>query len=151
MAYTNQVSRRLADGRFVYNFGFSGNGEMEIDVMQYLVTIPAAVFVIDCNWNMDADLISQRIVPLVQYIRQHSQVPVVLVEGSRWGVAWFSDARTQVQSDKWVALRTGFNTLVSQGVKDLHYVNSSQLYDEGLRDNTVGGVHPTDIGMIAEA
>ena len=48
MAFTNSIARNI--DRPVLNFGFSGNGIMEIGVAQWLVQIEAAAFVIDCNW-----------------------------------------------------------------------------------------------------
>lgn len=48
MAFTNSIARNI--DRPVLNFGFSGNGIMEIGVAQWLVQIEAAAYVIDCNW-----------------------------------------------------------------------------------------------------
>ena len=59
---------------------------MELSVAKYLSTLDAAVFVIDCDWNMNAGTIAQRAVPYVQYLRAHGHpnTPVVLAEGSDW-------------------------------------------------------------------
>lgn len=48
MAFTNSIASNIE--RPVLNFGFSGNGIMEIGVAQWLVQIEAAAYVIDCNW-----------------------------------------------------------------------------------------------------
>ena len=48
MAFTNSIARNI--DRTVLNFGFSGNGIMEVGVAQWLVQIKAAAYVIDCNW-----------------------------------------------------------------------------------------------------
>jgi hypothetical protein len=46
--FTSRISRAL--GAEIFNFGFSGNGEMEISVAQFLTTIPnPAVFIVDCK------------------------------------------------------------------------------------------------------
>ena len=51
MAWTNIVGRSL--GRNVLNFGYSGQGYMEISVATFLVKVEdAGAFVIDCNPNM---------------------------------------------------------------------------------------------------
>ena len=44
--FTNILSREL--GRHVLNYGFAGNGIMEISVAKSIVTIDASLFVIDC-------------------------------------------------------------------------------------------------------
>lgn len=38
----------------IFNFGFSGNGIMELSVAQYFVDIDASLIIIDCNPNMNA-------------------------------------------------------------------------------------------------
>ena len=51
MAFTNIIGRTL--GREVLNFGYSGQGYMEISVAEFLVKVKdAGAFVIDCNPNM---------------------------------------------------------------------------------------------------
>jgi hypothetical protein len=66
MAWTNILGRAL--GREVLNFGFSGNGLMEIGVAEWLVQIGPVVgaFVIDCSWNMQPALIAQNAGPLIK-------------------------------------------------------------------------------------
>ncbi len=55
----------------VLNFGFSGNGKMELEVAQFLTQVPTpSVFIVDCVWNMDAALITNNTVPLVHYVRR---------------------------------------------------------------------------------
>jgi hypothetical protein len=50
-AWTNVLGRLL--DRDVYNFGFSGNGEMELNVTQFLLRVPhVSVIIIDCSQNM---------------------------------------------------------------------------------------------------
>ena len=58
MAFTHIISRHL--GREVLNFGFSGNCLMEHGVAQWLAQIDAAMFIIDCSWNMAPALIANR-------------------------------------------------------------------------------------------
>ena len=43
----------------IYNFGFSGNGIMELNVAQYLTLLDASMIIVDCNWNMDHTLCSR--------------------------------------------------------------------------------------------
>src|SRR5690625_7315134 len=52
------LGRRL--GRDVVGLGFSGNGKMETAVAELLAEIDAAVYVVDCLPNMDADLVRGR-------------------------------------------------------------------------------------------
>ena len=78
---THIVSRALQTE--IFNFGFSGNGIMELSVAQFLAQINCSMFIIDCNPNMNSSLITERTAPLVQYLRSHghAQTPIVLSEG----------------------------------------------------------------------
>ena len=53
---THVVSRALS--REVFNFGFSGNCLMEISVAQYLAQLDVGMFIIDCNPNMNASVVT---------------------------------------------------------------------------------------------
>jgi hypothetical protein len=148
--YTNRLTRKL--GRMVLNFGFAGNGRMELDVARFLTEIDAEAFVIDCVWNMDAAQISNRTYPLVKYIqKQRPGMKIILAAGTRAGGQWFppetADKRNQ-------ALSAEFKRLQDSGAPDLYFVGNEEdeLYDKDeLVNPTVGGVHPTDLGHFEMA
>ncbi|MDP2437550.1 MAG: SGNH/GDSL hydrolase family protein [archaeon] len=149
--FTSIVSREL--GREVFNFGFSGNGKMEISVAQFLVQIdnpiPAA-FVIDCNHNMNASEILQAAVPLVKYLRTHRpSVPIVLVEGTPFGRDWAISASMASQTASNAALQLSYRLLLDQGFQQLFLVNSSVLFQgiDLIDSPTAMGLHPSDSGM----
>ncbi len=50
MAFPSILGRRLA--RPILNFGFSGNGRMEVEVAKFLAELDPAVFILDCMANM---------------------------------------------------------------------------------------------------
>ncbi len=49
--------------REVINIGFSGNGRMEPEVVKFVAELDPAVFVLDCLPNMNAQQVTERIVP----------------------------------------------------------------------------------------
>eukprot|EP00940_MAST-03C_sp_MAST-3C-sp2_P000994 g994.t1 len=166
MIMTHQVSRSLQ--MLVYNFGFSGNCLMEQSVAQYLVQIEPrpTMFIIDCNPNMDYLLIQERAVPLVRYIRSHGHptTPIVLAEGTNHGTDWYSYTSRVGRLNKTRSLRTAFDALVKSGDAHLFYATADDMYSDslnmnpnvsgdvrGLVDPTVGGTHPTDLGMMKQA
>ena len=57
------------------NFGFAGNGHDDIGVARHLVTLPAAVIVLDCLPNMNAATVAAKTVPIVKYVLQSSSTP----------------------------------------------------------------------------
>jgi hypothetical protein len=148
--FTNAISRSL--GLQIGNFGFSGNGQMEISVVEFLATIPTSAFIVDCNRNMDGPTIAQRAVPLVQYYRNqtgHATTPIVLVEGTAVGYEWCTPdmLAEAVAADQ--ALAAAYQQLVAAGDLNVYYVSYGQLYTpESILDSpTSRGLHPTDEGM----
>jgi hypothetical protein len=107
---THIVSRALS--REIYNFGFSGNGLMELSVARYLAPIPASLIIIDCNPNMVASLITNRTKPLVAYLRTHGHAttPIVLSEGTPYGADWtYTAAAASGNAPKNVALKAKYH------------------------------------------
>eukprot|EP00754_Rhynchopus_humris_P022802 Rhum_TRINITY_DN14806_c17_g1::Rhum_TRINITY_DN14806_c17_g1_i1::g.120194::m.120194 len=156
IAFTNQVRRNLR--REVFNYGFSGNCLMEVNVTQWLVGIPRTpgAFVVDCLWNMNAAMITERTIPLVKQLRGAlpADVPIVLIEGVDAGAYWFSPVTRNAQDGRRSALRAAYKTLVgSMGVTGLHYIEGADLfkYCDPYDSATAGGVHPTDDGQVSMA
>lgn len=162
MAFTNIIARRI--DREVLNFGLSGNCLMEPGVAQWLAQIDAAAFIIDCSWNMSPAMIANRTVPLVRQLRAAApSTPIVLVEDTEDGTAWAVPAAKVLQADKRTNLAAAYATLTNaSGSPDGHlfYVTGPQLYNWSKRvggvqraviSPTVGGCHPTDLGMVAIA
>lgn len=147
MTYTNALGRIL--GRDVLNFGFAGNGKMELDVVSFLTRIDAGAFVVDCDPNMDAAAIAARAVPLVKALRaQHPAIPIILAEGTTYGADWYDTALRQAQSAKRRALKTAYDILSKAGDSHLYYVTGDQLWaaKDRLDTPTVAGTHPSDLG-----
>jgi hypothetical protein len=149
MVHTAILGRRL--DRPVINLGFSGNGRMDAAVGDLLVTIDAAVFVIDCLPNMGAALVRERCIPLVKQLRAaRPHTPIVLVEDRRNTNSWILPKRNQHHTDNHAALRECFEALQQQGVTRLYYIRGDDLLgadDEGTTD----GSHPSDLGFVRQA
>jgi hypothetical protein len=145
-AFTNMISRRLQQE--IYNFGFSGNGKMELGVYEHLAKIDAALIIIDCNWNMDGPTIAKSAPPLIKYFRAngHPKTPIVLAEGTPAGGEWLLPATSASMESKRAALRGAYEAAAPSD-PNLHYVNASQLWPEHWHESpTVAGCHPTDEG-----
>ena len=157
--FSNTVSREL--GVEIFNEGFSASGTMELSVAAHLVAIKkrrAAVYIIDCIWNMNPLEVSQRTGPLVRFLQANGTrgAAVVLVEGSEAGLGWASNTTWPGRNPGNVALRAAYERLAQAGTRRLHYVSSSELYARaalygGAGDVTMGGVHPGDVGTRATA
>lgn len=54
----NHITRRWLGTSFL-NLGFSGNGQMQPEVVPYLAQLDPSAYIIDCLPNMDASLVKQ--------------------------------------------------------------------------------------------
>ena len=149
MVHTAILGRRL--DMPVINLGFSGNGRMDKEVGEYLVQIDAAAFVIDCLPNMNPADVTKKCIPLVQQLRAAKPTtPIVLVEDRRFTNDWILPEKRQFHTDNHAALRTAYETLVKEGVKNLFYVPGDALYGtdtEGATDAS----HANDLGFMRQA
>ncbi len=145
MAFTNILSRMM-DRSFV-NMGFSGSGTFDIPVGEAISEINAALYVIDCNPNTQTELIYQRALDLVKFLKEkRPEIPVLLVEGFYY-VSGFGNPGESDQAKKNVELRRAFNTLKKEGVKKIFYKEGTELIGNDY-EGTVDGVHPNDLGMM---
>lgn len=149
MVHTAILGRRL--DRPIINLGFSGNGKMDTSVGDFLAKIEAAVLVIDCLPNMNAEQVSERTIPLVKQLRTaHPQTPIVLVEDRRFTNSWITPAKAEFHDLNHAALRASYDTLIKEGVKNLHYIPGNALYGtdtEGATDAS----HASDLGFMRQA
>jgi hypothetical protein len=159
MGATNIVSRTLNVD--VLNFGFSGNGKLELNVTEYLVQIDASALILDCLHNMDADLVANNTEPLVRYYRsKHPDTPIVFAEGIPYGSSWEgkdSPARKN-QLDRRQQFKDVYMRLEADNVPAISYYTGDQLLwqvPHGVPNvpwqPTEGGTHPSDLGMASMA
>eukprot|EP00948_MAST-09A_sp_MAST-9A-sp1_P001658 g1658.t1 len=145
--YDAIVSRALSVE--IHNFGFAGNGIMELSVAKYLSMAEASIIVIDCLPNMQAANVSLKTIPLVKYLRKsrnHRYTPIILAEGTPYPGEWLNGPPYD-DASKNAALRTAYDSLIADGVKNLHYVEGKNLFKSPLVNPTVGGVHGSDLGQ----
>jgi len=143
------VGRRLDLAH--WNFGFSGSGKMEPVMAEAFAELDPSVYCLDCNWNMNPDMIRERLVPFVLRLREaHPETPILCVEGypSPYPYCWSGyedklDSRAQ-------ANREAYEKLKAQGVKNLWYLDGkSQMPEDG--DGTVDNCHANDYGFFVQA
>lgn len=137
MAFTAIVGRRLDVS--VVNLGFSGSGKMEPAMADLLAELDPSVYVLDCLWNMNPQEVAERMEPFVKRLRlAHPNTPILLAEDSSF--------RNVSPTEKGRVLRTAFDKLKAEGVKNLYFLSSqNMLGTDG--EGTVDGCHPNDLGM----
>lgn len=144
MAYPAIAGRMLE--RESINLGFSGNGRMDPEIMDFIAGIDAACFILDCLPNMNIDMIRRDAEAGIRKIlERHPKTPVLLVpnimpEDAKLNVS----VRTEILEEN-DALEAIYHKLKKE-YRNLHYLpfrKISDVTDEG----TVDGIHLTDLGQ----
>jgi lysophospholipase L1-like esterase len=133
------------------NLGFNGNGKMEPEVGDLLAELDAAVFILDCLPNLTAQETAQRTAPLVRLLRaRRPDTPILLVEDRIFPNSIVLPERARGHRERQAALRAAYDSLRTEGMKELYYLEGKSLLGED-GEATVDGSHPTDLGMIRYA
>lgn len=147
MAWTNIIQRR--SGTPVVNLGFSGNGQLEAPIFNFMASVNARLYIIDCMPNMTnerASLIYDRVIQGVHRLRaDNNNTPILLVEHCGYTGSQSSDARKEDYERTNKELRRAYERLLEEKVPELYYMTTAE---QGLSpDSQVDGVHATDLGM----
>lgn len=149
MAYPAILGRYL--DRPMINLGFSGNGQLEIEVARLLAELDAAAYVLDCLPNLGPEAVAQRTGPVVETLRAaHPDTPIILVENITYQGSWIYPEADRGHTAKNVALRQVYTQLQAAGVPHLYYVSGDSLLGEDM-EGTVDGTHATDLGFLRMA
>ena len=145
MAWTSILERRL--DRPVINLAFSGNGELEKELIDLMTEIDAKIFVLDCLPNLEpVPGLKKLIMESVKRLKEkRPSVPVLLVEHDGYG----SEKAVLENSKKISELneinRQAYAQLKEEGITRIYLLSKEEL---GLDfESFVDGVHPSDLGM----
>ncbi len=154
MAWTSILGRKMDNP--LINLGFSGNGRLEPEVINYIKEIDAKIYILDClpnlglNENRTEDEVRQLIINSVKELKKaHPSVPILLAEH-----AGYSDGETNIERHETytqlnqLQMET-FAQLKNEGINNL-YLLPKEAMNLGL-DSFVDGTHPTDLGMVQYA
>ncbi|GAB3647698.1 hypothetical protein GCM10028791_10140 [Echinicola sediminis] len=150
MAWTNIVGRTLDIP--LINLGFSGNGKLEEELIDYIKTIDAKVFVLDClpnlgpNSGLGEEEIKKRIKSSVVSLRaSHPDTPILLVEHAGYSDGLVNAERRKIYAELNLWMESSYKELKREGLKDIHLLPHKKI---GMEiDDFVDGTHPTDLGM----
>lgn len=130
----------------VINFGFSGSGRMEPEVVRLVSELDARVFVLDCLPNMVAEMVAERFEPAIRILRNdHPDTPIVVVDSVPYEDGFLVRSRRDRYLSSNRVQRAAFRRLQQEGVKGLHYVEAGGLIGSD-NDATIDGTHPNDLG-----
>ena len=80
LTFTSVMAREL-DVELV-NLGFPGAGKMELPMADVLAEIDAALYIVDCEWNMTEEMVAERCEPFVRKLKAlRPETPILLCGG----------------------------------------------------------------------
>lgn len=145
MTYLARLSRDM--GLNFINLGLSGNGKMEKEVADMVATIGADAFVLDCFANPSPEQITERTAYMVKSIRAaHPDVPIILIETGFRESGNFNTSIANTVRKKNENIRTEFEKLKTEGVKNLYLIRGDDLLGTD-HEGTTDGIHPNDLGF----
>lgn len=149
LAWTSITGRKL--DRPMVNLGFSGNGKLEPELLDYLTQIDASLYVLDCLPNLiSKDMnttLTKKIVNAINQIQQKRPgVPILLTEHDGFAEAEMQPIRKREIETINGILRNTVDSLTNTGAKNLYLLSKTAIGQD--IESMVDGVHPNDIGMM---
>jgi len=145
MSYSNQLSRML--DRQTINLGFSGNGQLDLEVAEAMAEIDASCFVIDCLPNVSVAQMNEKYSRFLEIIRKKKpEVPILLVETVLFPHMYFDQTVFALLHEKNATLKKIFDEQKKKGDRHIYFLKSDKLIGTDY-ESTVDGVHMTDLGF----
>ncbi|WP_423735983.1 SGNH/GDSL hydrolase family protein [Chitinophaga caseinilytica] len=148
LAWTAILQRKLDHP--VINLGFSGNGQLEKEVIDLVAEIDAGLYVLDCLPNLTGTpkeaLMEKITAAVLQLQSKRPGVPILLTEHDGYTDELISPNRKAESERPNLALNEAFKQLMAKGIKDIHLLTKNEIGQD--IESMVDGVHPNDIGMM---
>lgn len=134
----------------VVNLGFSGNGRLETEVIDFINEIDARLYILDCIPNLTSHKdVEQRVINAVKQIRSKHDEPILLIEHPGYANDATYARHREMTSASNKASRKAYEALVAEGVADLYYISQAEL--GCTAEMMVDYIHLTDYGMKQQA
>jgi lysophospholipase L1-like esterase/predicted esterase len=153
MAWTNIISRTF--DRPVINLAFSGNGQLEKELIDLINEIDAKVYVLDCLPNLvaarfDSTEVRKRIMESVKSIRQkYPTTPILLTDHAGYTEGYLMPERQKLFEAANKNLAIAFAQLQKEGITNIFTLKIGEIRLD--LDAMVDGTHPNDYGMMQYA
>jgi lysophospholipase L1-like esterase len=148
MAWGSILQRSL--GVPVVNLGFSGNGRLESEVIDFINEVDARLYILDCIPNLTSHKdVEERVINAVKQIRSQHDEPILLIEHPGYSNEATNNERRDMISTSNAASRKAYEMLVKEGIDGLYYISKADL--ECPPETMVDYTHLTDLGMKQQA
>ncbi|MEF9924003.1 MAG: SGNH/GDSL hydrolase family protein [Muribaculaceae bacterium] len=145
MAHTNILERWL--NRETINFGFSGNGRLDLEIAEVIKTIDAGMFVLDFVSNASVDEMNEKMVKFYRIIRDaNPRTPILFIEDPHFTHCRFDKYIANEVNRKNQTVNAIYKTLKKSGEKNIYFLKSDKMLGDD-NEATVDGIHFTDMGF----
>ena len=149
MAHTNILSRRL--NRECINLGFSGQGQLNLEIADVIANVDAGCFVLDFVPNATVEQMNERFEDFYQIIRsKHPTTPIILLEDPIFTHSLFNQTIAFEIARKNKTINLIYSDLNARGDDNVYFISSKDMISDD-NEATVDGIHFTDIGMMLYA
>ena len=152
MVYTNILSRRL-NVPFV-NLGFSGSGRSEPEVAYEVRRIKASLFIHDAEANaVNLETMQQNYPAFIRIYREaNPDTPYLVVSKAPYAKELLQPTYYDLRIKMKAFQKNLVEKLQAEGDHNIWFLDGEDLYPDFFEENTVDGVHATDLGfwMMAE-
>ncbi|MDE5568521.1 MAG: SGNH/GDSL hydrolase family protein [Muribaculaceae bacterium] len=150
MAWATQVQRAL--GYPLINLGFSGNGRLEQEMLDFMAEIDARLYILGCLANLTKSSpaeLDSLITNAVTTLRKANDAPIIIFEHPGFSDAPVNSSQQEIIDRLNSSAKKTFAKLQAEGVENIYYITREELGipEEGWVDD----VHPSDLGMTAMA
>lgn len=150
MAWSNILERNL--NHPVINLGFSGNGRLEPELIDLLIEIDAAVYILDClpNLRSDRDSVTSLAYQAVLQLREaHPMTPIILTAHPGYANMNADLPKKEEVLRLNAALTEAYEQAQQDNIPEVYHLTFEAL---GLHpDSFVDHIHPNDFGMMQYA
>ena len=149
MVHTNILSRWL--NRECINLGFSGHGELNLEIAEVIANVDAGCFVLDFVPNATVDQMNERFFDFYEIIRKkHPTTPIILLEDPVFTHSLFNQPIAHEIAEKNETINRLYKELKVKGDENIYFIPSENMIGTD-NEATVDGIHFTDLGMMRYA
>ena len=134
------------------NLGFSGNGKLAKEVLQFISETDARLYILDCMPNLPnqkEEEVAALAIAAVKQLREKHSAPILLIEHDGYSNMYTDTIQNKEIEQVNRASRKAYEQVQSEGIKDVYYLTREEL--DMPADGWVDHVHPSDFGMKQQA
>ena len=144
--YTSILCRRLDAAQI--NLGFSGNGKGELNMAQYIATLPMSLFLLDYDHNAPSPAhLRETHEPFFRAVREvQKDVPIIMISRPDFDL---NPEENRLRRD---IIQETYERAVAAGDQNVYFVDGETFY--GSRERSlcsVDDIHPNDLGFLKMA